>query len=106
MERVGLADLLGHLFHGAGGDVAAVFGRLDLLGEGLRHRVDDGRIRQFGEQAFLEDLVDLVAGELHRRDGLRLAAGLLLQVGHDPRQVLGLRVVAAGEVGDDHAAAR
>ena len=40
MKRVGLADLLGDLLHRPCGDVAAVLGRLDLLGKRLRHRVD------------------------------------------------------------------
>jgi plasmid stabilization system protein ParE len=95
MEGVGLADLFGDLLHGPGGDVATVLRGLDLLGEGLGHGVDQGLARQLGEQALLEDLVDLVPGELDRGDGLGLAPGLLLEIGHDPRQVLGLGVVAA-----------
>jgi hypothetical protein len=42
VEGVGLANLLGDLLHGPGGDVAAVLGGLDLLGEGLGDGVDQG----------------------------------------------------------------
>ena len=45
VKGVGLADLLGDLLHGPGGDVAAVLGRLDLLGEGLPDRFDQGVVR-------------------------------------------------------------
>jgi hypothetical protein len=59
---------------------------------------------QFVDEALLQDLVDLVAGQLHRRDRHRLAAGFLLQVRDRVGQRLGLRLVAAGEVGDDDGA--
>jgi hypothetical protein len=56
------------------------------------------------DEAGLQDLVDLVAGQLNRRDRHRLAAGFLLQVRDRVGQRLGLRLVAAGKVGDDDAA--
>jgi len=46
VEGIGLADLLGYLLHGSGGDVAAVLGGLDLLGEGRGDGVDQGLTRQ------------------------------------------------------------
>jgi hypothetical protein len=106
VEGIGLADLFGDLFHGPRGDVAAVLRGLDLLGEGLGNGVHLRTVRQLREEALLENLAYLVASELDRRDGLGLASGFLLEVGYDPGQILGLRLVAARQVGDDHTAAR
>ncbi len=65
----------------AGHDVAAVLGLLDLLRVFLRDVGDDTFVRQLVDEACLQNFVDFVACQLHRRDGHRLAAGFLLQVG-------------------------
>jgi hypothetical protein len=77
VERVGLAHLLGDLFHGAGGDVAAVLGGLDLLSVGICNAVHQGGVREVRQQPLHADGVDLAAGELDRcgRDGLNRLLG-------------------------------
>ena len=55
-EGVGLANLLGDLFHGPRGYVAAVFRRLDLLGKGLGDGVHQCLVGRLSEETLLEDL--------------------------------------------------
>ena len=104
MEGVRLPHLFGDLLDAGCDDVAGVLGLLDLLGVLFRHVGDDALIGHLVDEAGLQDLVDLVAGQLDRRDRHRLAARFLLQVRDRVGQRLGLRLVAAGEVGDDDAA--
>ena len=104
MERIGLANLLGNLFQAGCDNVAPIFGLLDLLGVFVGDVGDDALVGKFVNQSLLEDLVDLVTGQLHRRDRHCLAAGFLLQIGNGIPESLGLRFVAAGKVGDDDGA--
>ena len=100
MERIGFPHLLGDLLDAAGDDVAAILGFLDLLRVLLGDIRDDPLIRKFVDEALLQNFVDFVARQLHRRDGHRLAAGFLLQVGDGVGQRLSLGLVAARQVGD------
>jgi hypothetical protein len=98
MEGVGLPHLLGDLLDAGGDDVARILGLLDLLRVLLGHVGDDPLAGHLVDEAGLQDLVDLVAGQLNRRDRHRLAAGFLLQVRDRVGQRLGLRLVAAGRL--------
>ena len=100
MERIGFPHLLGDLLDAAGDDVAAILGFLDLLRVLLGDIRDDTLIRKFVDEALLQNFVDFVARQLHRRDGHRLAAGFLLQVGDGVGQRLSLSLVAARQVSD------
>ena len=100
MERIGFPHLLGDLLDAAGDDVAAILGLLDLLRVFLGDIRDDPLIRKFVDEALLQDFVDFVARQLHWRDGHRLTAGFLLQVGDGVGQRLSLGLVAARQVGD------
>ncbi len=100
VKGVGLAHLLGDLLDAAGDDVATILGLLDLLGVLFGHIRDNALVRQLVDEPLLQDLVDLVAGQLHRRDGHGLAARLLLKIGDRVGKGLGLRLVSTREVGD------
>ena len=100
MEGIGFPNLLGDLLDAAGYDVATIFGLLDLLCVLFGDIGDDTLVRQFVDEALLEDLVDLVARQLHRRNSHRLTTGFLLQIGDGVGQRLSLGLVAARQVGD------
>jgi hypothetical protein len=106
VEGVGLANLLGELLNAGGDDIAGVLGLLDLLRIFLGHIGDHPLAGHLVDQAGLQDLVDLIAGQLHRRDRHRLAPRFLLEVRDRLSERLGLCLVTAGQIGYDDAAVR
>ena len=79
VERIGLDDLIGQSFGAAGDDL-----RLCCLAQGLTvlggDIFDNGRIRELHEQALAKDVVDFVACQVNRSDGLFLPAQLFTGV--------------------------
>ena len=65
--------------------------------------LDLGLVGQRREEALAEDVVDLVGGEIHRRDVAFLPAQLGARVFEGAVDEPGAGVVGGGEVGDDDA---
>ena len=102
MERIGGSDFVRNGFGTAIGDLRlAGFLQLPAIARG--DVADLGLVGQGREQALAEDVVDLVGGEIHRRDVAFLPTQLGARVFERAVDQPGAGVVGGGEVGDDDA---
>ena len=102
MERVGGGDLVGDGLGPAAGRLG-LGGFFQLPAEGVGDVLDLGLVGQRREEALAQDVVDLVRGEIHRRDVAFLAAELGARVFEGAVDEPRAGVIGRGEVGDDDA---
>ena len=105
VERIGRGDLVGDRLGAAVGGLG--LGRLfQLAAEGLGDVFDLGLVGQRLEEALAQDVVDLVGGEIDRRDVAFLAAQFRAGVFERAVDELRAGVVGGGQIGDDDADVR
>ena len=102
VERVGRGDLVGDRLGTAVGGLG-LGGFFQLAAEGVGDVVDLGLVGERLEETLAQDVVDLVGGEIDRRDVALLAAELGARIVERAIDEPGAGVVGRREVGDDDA---
>ena len=101
-KGIGGGDLVGDRLGAAVGGLG-LGGFFQLAAEGFGDVADLGLVGKRFEEALAQDVVDLVGGEVDRRDVALLAAELGARVFECAVDELGAGVVGRGEIGDDDA---